>query len=154
MPKTIADRSDSVRLQSPPARSEQRRKKHGKTRVANGTDILPGIDNRLIIAKRYREIATTILTEQGGADHCSESRQQLIRRFAAAAVLAEQMESRLANGQQIDIAEHALLCSTLVRVARQIGINRIAKDVTPDLQTYLRQRQIDNDADEILEAAE
>ena len=101
--------------------------------------MLPGIDGRSIIARRYRDIASAILTDQGGEDACSESRKQLIRRFAAAAVLAEQMEAELANGKQVDIAQHALLCSTLVRVARQIGINRIAKDITPSLGELLQQ---------------
>jgi hypothetical protein len=55
----------------------------------------------------------------------------LIRRFAAASVLAEQLESRLANGEQIDIQEHATLSSTLVRLAQRIGIDRVARDVTP-----------------------
>jgi hypothetical protein len=32
-----------------------------------------------------------------GPIKCSEARKQLIRRFAAAAMLAEQLESRLAN---------------------------------------------------------
>jgi hypothetical protein len=32
-----------------------------------------------------------------------EARKQLIRRLAAAAVLAEQMEARLANGEEISI---------------------------------------------------
>ena len=58
-------------------------------------------------------------------------------------MLAEQMEAKLANGEQIDISEHALLCSTLVRVARQIGINRAAKDVTPTLDQYLRGRSLE-----------
>jgi hypothetical protein len=62
---------------------------------------------------------------------------QLVRRFAAAAVLAEQMESRLANGEQIDIAEHAVLCSTLVRIAQRIGINRVPKTIVPSLDDYL-----------------
>jgi hypothetical protein len=82
-----------------------------------------------------------ILADQGGADVCSESRTQLIRRFAAAAVLAEQMESRLANGEQIDIAEHATLSSTLVRLAQRIGINRMPHDITPDPLTYARERE-------------
>jgi hypothetical protein len=56
-------------------------------------------------------------------------------------VLAEQLESDLANGKQINITEHALLCSTLVRVARQIGINRIPRNVTPTLDQYLARRQ-------------
>ena len=56
-------------------------------------------------------------------------------------MLAEQLESRLANGEQIDIAEHATLSSTLVRLAQRIGIDRRATDITPDPLTYARQRE-------------
>ena len=104
--------------------------------MSNGNDILPGTDGRSVIARRYRAITSAILVDQGGFDACSESRKQLIRRFAAAAVLAERMEARLANGEEIDIAEHALLVSSMVRVARQIGVNRI-RDITPTLDQYL-----------------
>jgi hypothetical protein len=48
------------------------------------------------------------------------------------------LEARLANGEEVDIAEHALLSSTLVRLAQRIGINRVAKDQTPTLNDYLR----------------
>jgi hypothetical protein len=73
----------------------------------------------------------------------SEARQQLIRRFAAASVLAEEMEARLANGAQIDINEHATLSSTLVRLASRIGIDRIARNITPTLNEYLQQQEIE-----------
>ena len=63
---------------------------------------------------------------------------QLIRRFASGAVLAEELEARLARGEAVDIADHALLSSTLVRLAQRIGINRVAKDLTPSLDDYLR----------------
>jgi hypothetical protein len=63
------------------------------------------------------------------------------RRFAAAAVIAEELEAKLARGEAIDIAEHALLCSTLVRVARQIGVNRIVRDVTPSLRDIINEGQ-------------
>ena len=62
---------------------------------------------------------------------------QLIRRFASGAVLAEALEARLVKGEQVDIAEHALLSSTLVRLAQRIGINRVVKDLTPSLSEYL-----------------
>jgi hypothetical protein len=110
----------------------------GRSRVSNGHDLLPDVDGRSVMARRYRDITNAILVDQGGADRCSESRTQLIRRFAAAAVLAEQLEARLVNGEQIDIAEHATLSSTLVRLAQRIGIDRIARDVTPSLADYLR----------------
>ena len=65
----------------------------------------------------------------------------MIRRFAAAAALAEQMEAQLALGEEIDITEHALLCRTLVRIARSIGLDRIRRDITPTLADYLHSQQ-------------
>jgi hypothetical protein len=115
--------------------------------VSNGHDVLPNIDGRSVIARRYRDIAGAILVDQGGADFCSESRKQLIRCFAAAAVLAERLESRLANGEQIDIAEHATLSSTLVRLASRIGIDRVPRDVSPSLADLLAQPYQPEDAD-------
>ena len=53
------------------------------------------------------------------------------------------MEARLANGEQIITAEHALLSSTLCRLAQRIGINRTAKNVTPSLSEILREGQRD-----------
>ena len=52
------------------------------------------------------------------------------------------MESRLANGEQIDIQEHALLCSTLTRLAQRIGIERRAKEVTPSVSEYLAAKEL------------
>jgi hypothetical protein len=127
-----------VAHKSPSNRAAYPRKSHGRSRVSNGHDLLPDIDGRSVIARRYRDIAGAILVDQGGIDQCSESRKQLVRRFAAAAVLAEQLEARLVNGEKIDIAEHATLSSTLVRLAQRIGIDRIPRDVTPPtVEAYL-----------------
>ena len=109
-----------------------------RSRISNGQEILPGVDQRLAIARRYRDLVAQIAIDQGGPDRCSETRMQLIRRFASGAVLAEALEARLVKGEQVDIAEHALLSSTLVRLAQRIGINRVARDVTPTLGDYLR----------------
>jgi hypothetical protein len=114
----------------------ERRPSKQRSRLSNGTKLLPHLDGRSATARRYRDITGAILTDQGGADQCSESRLQLVRRFAAAAVLAEQMEARLAKGEEINIAEHGLLCSTLVRIAQRIGINRVPK-IVPSLHDYL-----------------
>jgi hypothetical protein len=117
-----------------PAKGERSK---GRSRITNGHEVLPDVDGRRLIARRYRDIIEAIIIDQGGIDRCSESRKQLIRRFAAAAVIAEQMESRLANGETISITEHAQLASTLVRIAQRLGINRRFKDITPALPDYL-----------------
>ena len=116
-----------------------RQKSKARSRVTNGADVLPDVDGRSAVARRFRDIATAVAIDQGGADSLSEARLQLIRRFAASAVLAEQVEAKLARGEDIDLAEHATLCSNLMRLAQRIGLGRHAKTVTPTLREYLRQ---------------
>jgi hypothetical protein len=69
----------------------------------------------------------------------AEARLQLCRRFAACSVLAEAMEARLVNGEELDIGEYSQLTSTMVRVAQRIGINRTPKDITPNPLDYARE---------------
>jgi hypothetical protein len=112
-----------------------------KSRITNGRDLLPGdVDGRSAQARRFRDIVNAVLSDQGGVDRCSESKLQLVRRFAAAAVLAEQLESRLVLGEAIDINQHSLLCSTMVRISQRIGITRVPRNVTPSLSEYLALR--------------
>ncbi len=98
---------------------------------------MPGVDGRSAVARRYHDIVAAIAADQGGADHMSEARLQLVRRFAAAAVLAEQLEARLARGEAIDVGQHAHLSSTLCRLAQRIGLKRVARDITPTLHEYM-----------------
>src|SRR3954468_16857505 len=88
------------------------RKAQARSRVSNGSEVLPNVDGRSLVARRYRDIVSAIAADQGGADRMSEARTQLVRRFAAASVLAEQMEARLANGGTVDITEYRTLAST------------------------------------------
>jgi len=105
--------------------------------VSNGGDILPDIEDYSAVARRYRDIFVAAVDDQRGAGRLSEARLQLVRRFAAAAVLAERMEARLMCGEEIDITAHALLASTLVRIAQCIGVDRPAQNTTPSLRDYL-----------------
>jgi hypothetical protein len=116
------------------------RKTQARSRVSNGQDLLPGIDGRSPMARRYRDIAAALISDNSGIAHCAEARVQLIRRFSAACVMAEAMEAKLVMGEPIDVAEHSLLASTLVRLAQRIGIDRRARDIVPDLKDYLAAR--------------
>ena len=116
-------------------------KVYARAKASNDTKWLADVDGRTLIARRYRDIVSAILVDQGGEDRCSESRKQLIRRFAAAACLAEAMEAELARGEEIDINQHGLLCSTMVRVANKIGIDRTPLDITPSLGDLIRADQ-------------
>jgi hypothetical protein len=70
------------------------RKDYARDKLTNGSKTLPDTDGRLRIARRFRGIANAVLADQGGVELCSESRRQLIRRFSAACVLAEELEGR------------------------------------------------------------
>jgi hypothetical protein len=114
------------------------RKHKARSRITNGRSILDGIDWRTGIARRYTDLVAAVCVDQGGADRMSEAKLQLTRRFAALAVQAEQLESRLANGEDIDVQEYATLTSTMVRVVARLGIERLHRDVTPTLGDILR----------------
>ena len=108
------------------------KKKHGRSRITNAKQLLldpSKIDGRSALYRRYRDVANAILADQGGIDQCSESRKHLIRRFAAAAVLSEQIETQIVNGEQVDITAFAQLSSTLVRITNHLGLERIPKMV-------------------------
>lgn len=122
-----------------------------RSRVSNNREILAGIDQRLSIARRYRDLISQIVTDLGGSDRCSETKMQLIRRFASGACLAEGLEARLLNGERVSVSEYAALSSTLVRLAQRIGLARHAKLIPSTLRDYLEARDADaddHDADE------
>ena len=45
------------------------RKASARSRVSNGADILPDVDGRSAVARRYRDIAAQIIADMGGASH-------------------------------------------------------------------------------------
>ncbi len=100
-------------------------------------------DSSTAVVRRYHAIVATVIIDQGGADLLSEARLQLIHRFAATAVLAEQMEARIACGEEINMTQHALLCTTMVRIAQIIGIDRAGRNRTPRLTDYLRSERME-----------
>jgi hypothetical protein len=109
-----------------------------RSKLTGAKDLLPGVDGRSVPYRRFREIVSAAAVDQGGIDQLSATRAQLVRRFAAASVLAEQLEVKIARGEEIDITTHATLSSTLVRLASRIGIDRVPKDVSPSLSDILR----------------
>jgi hypothetical protein len=125
--------------------------KRGRSRVTNGADLLPGIDGRSPTYRRYRDLVAAMVADLGGIA-LSEARMQLVRRFAASAVLAEAMEARLVKGEPVDIMEHSQLASTQVRLASRIGLERMPKDVTPaTLQDYINKCKAEAEDDDCVD---
>jgi hypothetical protein len=140
--KRTADRKASI-AKAPPDPSDPRGL--SRSRVSNGSAILPGVNANHILARRFRDIIGQVIADSAGIDQCSEIRLQLIRRFAAAAVLAENLEAKMVNGAEISLSDHATLSSTLCRIASRLGIDRVSKSIVPTLSDYLSRPDPKND---------
>jgi hypothetical protein len=101
---------------------------YGRSKLSNLIGRLPDVDKRSAVGRRFHDIVSALTIDAGGRD-LPEARTQLIRRFAAASVVAEMMEAKLAAGEEINITEHCQLCSTLVRISQRIGVDRIPKNI-------------------------
>jgi hypothetical protein len=53
-------------------------------------------------------------------------------------VLREHLDAKAVNGEKVNTAQYCRLANSTRRVAATLGLSRVANDITPDLQTYLR----------------
>lgn len=109
-----------------------------RTRRGNGAVVLAGVDGRSTMARRFREITTGIEDDLGG--DLTEAQRNILARAATLAVWAEEREAELARGEDFDAAQYATVANAMRRLLTDLGLHRAAKDVTPDLQTFIRQR--------------
>jgi hypothetical protein len=92
--------------------------------------------------RRFRDVLEQIIADLSGPDGLSEGQRQLARRCATIAIECEKLEGAAAAGADIDIGEYSLLTSTLVRVVSRLGINRVARNITPpSVAAYLEHKQ-------------
>src|SRR6476646_5964237 len=111
-----------------------------RSAVTNHKDMLPGLDGRSAMARRFRDLVNAFVADMGGLDRCSEVRLGLVRRLAATTVQAEMLEARMVNGEAIDIATLCTLASTTVRLSQRLGLERRTRNVTPSVGQYLAAR--------------
>ena len=97
------------------------------------------LDGRTGPAKLFDRLTTDIENDLGGRALLSTIECALIQAFAGAYVSLENLNTRLALGETIDISEHAQAVSAMVRVSNKLGLQRRAKDVGSSLGDLLRQ---------------
>ncbi len=77
---------------------------------ANDGDVFANVNGRLVSARRYRDVLRALMADQGGADHCSESRKQL---FAASLLLLFSPSSwKRASPTAMRSTSQHMLCSS------------------------------------------
>ena len=103
-----------------------------RSRVTNGSALLPGVDGRSVWARRLRDVSDAIIGDLGGSDMLSEAQRSIVRRAATLTVELERMERNFALGyakaEDIDLYQRA--ANTLKRLLMAVGLKRRARPVS------------------------
>jgi hypothetical protein len=87
------------------------------------------LDGRTNAAKVFDRLVADIEADMGGRDQLSTIEAELVEAFVGAAVMMNNLNTRLALGQEIDLSEHALSASSMVRIASRLGLQRRQRNV-------------------------
>ena len=112
-----------------------------RTRVTNGTNLLPKIDGRSYWARRMRDLIAIHVSDLGGADACSEAEKSIVRRVACLTIEMERLEMRFATAapdhiSHPDIDLYTRMANTLRRLLDLTGLQRRSRDITPTIDEY------------------
>ena len=125
----------------------ERRKSRQRSRVTNGSVLLPGIDGRSVWVRRCKDIITSHLSDLGGEENTSEAERSIIRRASVITVELERLEARFAaageaSAEELDLYQRT--AGNLRRLLEAVGLQRRAKQVTPTLGEYLSQEVLND----------
>ena len=110
-----------------------------RSRLTNGRELFLGeVDGRSREARRYRDVYAGLVAHLGGDDVVTEPRRHLAKRASALVVWAEMEEARLATGEVLDVQTYTTAVNALRRLLCDLGLERVARDVTPPLSDYLK----------------
>ena len=128
----------------------ERRKSRQRSRVTNGSVLLPGIDGRSVWVRRCKDIITSHLSDRGGEENTSEAERSIIRRASVITVELERLEARFAaageaSAEELDLYQRT--AGNLRRLLEAVGLQRRAKQVTPTLGEYLSQEVLNDSSD-------
>lgn len=123
-------------------RQEADRPAFARSRVSNGSALLPGVDGRSAWVRRARDLIEDHEQDLGGADHLSTAERSLVRRCAVLTVELERLEQGFAqappSAEALDLYQRT--AGNLRRLLESLGLQRRTRDVVPDLKDYLRAR--------------
>jgi hypothetical protein len=118
-----------------------RRGSRQRSRITNGTALLPGASGRGAWTRRCKDVIAMHLADLNGEDATSAAERSIIRRVAVLTVQLEMLEARFAEGRSTDadIDLYIRGSGNLRRLLEAIGLQRRAKDITPRLSDILRE---------------
>jgi hypothetical protein len=137
---TIAGKVSSSRVR--PVNVHQRDRQ--RSRITNGSALLPGVDGRSAWIRRCKDVIQAHLSDLGGEDNTTTAERSIIRRASVMTVELERMEAVFAMAgeakpEQLDLYQRT--AANLRRLLAAIGLQRRARDIGPSLSDLLRADQ-------------
>jgi hypothetical protein len=111
----------------------RRQKDPRKSRISNGSELLPGIDHRSLWVRRCRELIEMHVADLAGEENTSTAERSIVRRAAVLTVELEQLEKKFALAGQAtteDLDLYQRTANSLRRLLEAVGLQRRARDVT------------------------
>jgi hypothetical protein len=119
--------------------------KKGRSRLTNGRDLLPGIDQRSTWVRLLRDVISAMYAHLGGEDLASEPQRMLVRRVACFeaelchlefAFAQARAEGRAPEAADLDL--YSRMTSAQRRLLEACGLDRRPRDITPDPLEYAK----------------
>ena len=103
-----------------------------KSRITNGSALLPGIDGRSPWVRRCKDVIAAHLSDLGGADNTSAAERSIIRRASTLTVELERLEAKFAtagaaNPDDLDLYQRT--AGNLRRLLEAVGLQRRQRTV-------------------------
>jgi hypothetical protein len=118
-----------------------------RSSITTGSVLLHEVDGRSGWMRRYRDIILAHEPDLGGADILSEGQRAIIRRAALLQRQLELLDQKFAvrddgSASAEELLVYQRVSGALRRLLETLGLHtgRKARDITPDLQTYLARK--------------
>lgn len=122
---------------SPSRRARDTRPLKLRSAVTNGARMFVEGDSQSVWARRRRDLEDLISDDLGGASVLTEIQRGLVATAATLRVELEALEGKLSEGGAVDLDGYARVASHYRRICETLGLERIARDVSPDIKSYL-----------------
>jgi hypothetical protein len=126
---------------SPVRPAGTRPKDSRKSRITNGSVLLPGVDGRSLWVRRCKDILASHLSDKPDA---TAAEQAIIRRAAVLIVELERLEKQFAlNGEAdpLTLDLYGRVAGNMRRLLESVGLERRAKDCGLSLGDLLKEDQ-------------
>src|SRR5271170_739260 len=98
-----------------------------RSRITNGSALLPGVDGRSAWVRRCKDVITSHLSDLGGEDNTSAAERSIIRRASVMTVELERLEAKFAvagEATATDLDLYIRAAGNLRRLLESVGLER------------------------------